>query len=105
MQTMEIETLASSSFSAFLEQSCWIEAGNGILETTVARVRETPNSALPNAQRTPFIVLLRGPEDPVAGDGICALRTEGWRVEGVYINRVMPPLDLAPGAYYQVVFN
>lgn len=105
---MQLETIASERFSALLNRSCWVEVDNGTLELTVAKVWESPNAALPNAKRTPFSVLLRGPESPVLVEGCCALRSgpeDGWRLEGAYIGRVMPPPQLAPGAYYQLIFN
>jgi hypothetical protein len=105
---MKLETMTSAHFSTLLERSCWVETGNGTLELTVAKVREAPHAGLPKATRTPFSVLLRGPESPALLEGSCALRVDGadgWRLEGVYISRVMPPVYLAPGAYYQLVFN
>lgn len=103
-----IETITSAYFAALVDKSCWVEAGGGELELAVHGVRERPHTALPGARRVPFGVLFRGPESPALTDGLCTLRVdgpEGWRLEGVFVNRVVPPPGGAPGAYYQLVVN
>jgi hypothetical protein len=103
-----LETITSAYFTALVEQTIWAETSDGELALTVDSVRELAHAALPNASRIPFTAVFRGPESPTLTDGICSLRAdgpEGWRLEGVFVNRVMPPPGRVPGAYYQLVIS
>lgn len=101
-----LETITAAQFAGLVDKTCWLEADGGPLEVTVHLVKENPRFMLPKASRMPFTVLLRGPESPAMTDGLCHLRVdgpEGWRLEEVFINRIMPPYGEPPGAYYQLV--
>lgn len=100
-----LETLSSAEFRELLEQDCIAIAGEAQLLLVVAEVSEYADSALPNAKRKPFRVLLRGPESPTLSDGLCGLRTPNWFLPEVYLNRVMPRPGSAAGAYYQLIFS
>ena len=103
-----LDSITSAHFLAVSHKSCWIETADGDLELTIEWIKENPNATLPGARCTAFTVLFRGPETPSFRDGIGNLRTDGpdgWRLEGVFLNRVMPPPGNPPGAYYQLIIN
>lgn len=106
--TMMIETLTSAPFAARIGKTLTVEAAEGELAVEVFGVKENPLSAGPNSKRTPFSVTLRGPDSPCLADGCFNLRAEGddgWRLEGVYINRIVPSAGSdGTGAFYQAVF-
>ncbi len=86
-----------------------VEAADGELALEIFGVKENPLSAGPNAQRTPFCVTLRGPDSPCLIDGCFNLRADGedgWRLDGVYINRIIPSANSdGTGAFYQAIFG
>jgi hypothetical protein len=104
-----LDTITSAYFTALLDKTCWMETAGGDLPVTVADVWESPRAALPDACRKPFGVLFQGPQSPtLAEDGTVNLRVDGadgWRLEGAFVNRVMPPPGQGPGVYYQFVVN
>lgn len=106
---MKVETLTSAPFTARIGMNLTVEAAQGELTVEVIEVRDRPSAAGPNSKRTPFSVLLHGPESPNLADGSYHLRADGddnWRLEGCYLNRIIPPASTdGTGAYYQVIFS
>lgn len=106
---MMLDTLNSAPFAALEGKILTVEAAQGELALEVVGVREAPLAAGPNSRRTPFSVLLRGPDSPCLADGCYALRAdegEAWRLEGLYLNRVIQPASSdGRGAFYQVIFG
>ncbi len=109
MLDMQLDSLTSAPFAARIGKTVTIEATEGVLVVDVFGVKETPLSAGPNSKRTPFCVTLRGPDVPCLVDGCYNLRSDGddgWRLEGVYINRIVPSANSdGTGAFYQVAFS
>jgi len=109
MLDMQLDTLTSAPFKAFVGKTLTVEGAEGGLEVEVFSVNDNPLSAGPNSKRTPFCAILRGPMSPVLGDGCFNLRAdgeEGWRIEGVYINRIVPSAQSdGTGAFYQAIFS
>lgn len=106
---MELDTLSSAPFAARIGQNLTVEAAETELELEVFGVKENPLAAGPNSKRTPFNVVLRGPDSPCLSDGCYNLRADdenGWRLDGVNLNRIIPLANSdGTGAFYQVVFN
>lgn len=106
---MMIDTLTSTPFTALIGKRLIVEAAEAELAVEVTGVKENPLAAGPNSKRTPFSVTLRGPDSPCLSDGSYYLRTDGedgWRLEDVYLNRIIPPADSdGTGAFYQVIFG
>lgn len=108
---MMLDTLNSSPFTVREGRSLTVVAAEGELPLEIVDVKENPLAAGPNSKRTPFRVLLRGPDSPCLGDGCYALRAgdddgEAWRLDGVYVNRIIPPASSdGRGAYYQLIFG
>lgn len=106
---MHIGTLDSTPFAARVGKVLTVEAFEEELVLDVISVRENPLAAGPNAKRTPFNVLLQGPDSPCLADGYYHLRVDGedsWRLENIYLNRIIPPANTnGIGAFYQVIFG
>jgi len=106
---MILDTLTSALFVAREGNTLTVEAREDELALNVISITESPLSAGPNSRRTPFKVLLHGPDSPSLADGCYALRADGddaWRLEGVYLNRIIPPASTdGRGAFYQVIFG
>lgn len=104
-----LETLTSAPFMARLGKSLTVEAAGAELALEIFDVKENPLAAGPGSKRTPFSVLLRGPDSPNLADGCYDLRADGedgWRLEGCYLNRVIPLASSdGTGAFYQVIFG
>ncbi|MBS1188762.1 MAG: hypothetical protein H6R10_554 [Rhodocyclaceae bacterium] len=104
-----LDTLTSAPFAARMGKSLTVEAAEGELVLKVLSVKENPLAAGPNAKRTPFSVTLQGPDSPCLSDGCFNLRVDGedgWRLEGVYVNRIIPPANSdGKGAFYQAIFG
>lgn len=109
LDTPILHTLTGEPFAARIGQDLMAEGGNGELALRIYTVKENPLAAGPGSRRTPFRVLLRGPDSPVLADGCFNLRTDGadgWRLEGVYLNRIIPCAGSdGTGAFYQIVFG
>lgn len=107
--TTMLHTLTSEPFAARIGHDLIVEGGNGELALRIYSVKENPLAAGPGSKRTPFRVLLRGPDSPSLADGCFNLRVDGadgWRLEGVYLNRIIPSADSdGTGAFYQIVFG
>lgn len=105
---MTIASLTAAPFATRVGGSLTVEAAEGELALEIFRVTERPLAAGPGARRTPFNVLLRGPDSPWLADGSYTLRMDGvadGRLEGCYVNRIIPPADSdGRGAFYQVAF-
>jgi hypothetical protein len=105
----QLDALTCAPFAARVGKTLTVEAAEGELVLEVFGVKENPLSAGPNAQRTPFCVTLRGPDSPCLVDGCFNLRADGedgWRLAGIYINRIIPSAQSdGTGAFYQVVFG
>lgn len=108
---MMFDTLTSASFASLEGEILTVVAAEGELPLEIVDVKENPLAAGPNSKRTPFRVLLRGPDSPCLGDGCYALRAgdedgETWRLDDVYLNRIIPPASSdGRGAYYQLIFG
>jgi len=106
---MTLDTVTSDFFAAHQGKLLTAEAVNGQLALEIMSVEETPLSAGPNSKRTPFRVLLRGPDSPDLQDGCYTFRAnddENWRLDGIYINRIIAPTHSdGQGAFYQIVFS
>lgn len=104
-----LATFTSTPFAARIGKKLTVEAADGELALEIFGVKENPLSAGPNAQRTPFCVILRGPDSPCLIDGCFNLRADGedgWRLDGVYINRIIPSANSdGTGAFYQAIFG
>lgn len=109
MSDVSLAKLTSAPFAARVGKALTVEAAEGELALEVFSVNESPLSAGPNAQRIPFCVTLRGPDSPSLNDGCFNLRAdgeEGWRLDCIYINRIVPSAHSdGTGAFYQVVFS
>lgn len=106
---MMVDTLTSAPFAANIGKNLTVETAEADLALEVISIKEAPLAAGPNSKRTPFSVILRGPESPCLANGSYHLRTdgeEGWRLESVYLNRIIQPASSdSTGAFYQVIFN
>ncbi len=106
---MQIDSLTSAPFSTRIGKYLTVEAAEDELALEIKSVKENPLAAGPNAKRTPFTVILHGPDSPNLADGQYHLRTDGedgWRIENIYLNRIIPPASSdGTGAYYQVIFG
>jgi hypothetical protein len=109
MSDISLEAFTSAPFAARIGKALTVEAAEGELTLEVFSVKENPLSAGPNARRTPFSVTLRGPDSPCLSDGCFNLRADGedgWRLDGIYINRIVPSAHSdGAGAFYQAVFS
>ena len=108
MFDMQLDSLTSAPFVAHIGKFLTVEADQGTMEVEVLSVKESPASAGPNSKRTPFCVVLRGPLTPFLEDGcfnLCAQGVDGWRLDGVFINRIVPSVNTdGKGAFYQLAF-
>lgn len=104
---MMLDTLTSAPFAAREGKTLTVEASKGELALEIIGVQENPLAAGPNSQRTPFSVMLRGPDSPCLTDGCYALRADdAWRLEAVYLNRIIPPANTdGRGAFYQLILG
>ncbi|MBZ0092005.1 MAG: hypothetical protein K8F27_07265 [Sulfuricellaceae bacterium] len=104
-----LDTLSSALFAVREGKTLTVEAAEQELALEIFSVKENPLAAGFNAKRTPFNVMLRGPDSPCLADGCYALRADGdeaWRLESVYLNRIIPPASSdGRGAFYQAVFG
>lgn len=104
-----MDSLTSAPFAACIGKNLTVEAAEGELALEVLGVKENPLASGPNSKRTPFSVMLRGPDSPSLSDGCFNLRTDGeagWRLEGVYLNRIVPAANSdGSGAFYQAIFG
>ncbi len=106
---MKIDTLTSAPFAALIGKKLIVEAAESEVPLDVIGVNENQLAAGPNSQRTPFSVMLRGPESPCLANGhyhIKADNDEAWRLQGIYLNRIIPPGNSdGTGIFYQLVFG
>ncbi len=106
---MTIDTLTSVPFTALIGKELIVEAAEAELVVEVISVKENPLAAGPNSKRTPFSTILRGPDSPCLSNGSYHLRADGkdsWRMEDIYLNRIIPPADSdGTGVFYQVIFG
>jgi hypothetical protein len=104
-----LDTLTSTPFADRIGKTLTFEAADGELALEIIGVKEAPLAAGPNSKRTPFRMILQGPESPCLSDGCFNIRADGddgWRLEGVYVNRIIPPANSdGVGAFYQVIFG
>lgn len=109
MLDMQLDSLTSAPFAARIGKTVAVEATEGVLVVEVLGVKENPLSAGPNSKRTPFCVTFRGPDVPHLVDGCYNLHADGddgWRLDGVYINRIIPSASSdGKGAFYQAAFS
>lgn len=106
---MLLDTLTSAPMAARIGKNLIVEAAETELMLEVISVKENSVAAGPNAKRTPFNVVLHGPDSPCLADGHYHLRVDdenSWRLENVYLNRIIPPAGTdGTGAFYQVIFG
>jgi hypothetical protein len=105
---MMLDTLPSTQFAARAGKELVVETAQGDFALEILSVKENPLAAGPNSKRTPFSVLLHGPDTPCLADDCYALRIddEALRLEGIYLNRIIPPANTdGCGAFYQVIFG
>ncbi len=106
---MILDTLTGDFFAAHQGKLLTVDAVDEQLALEVMSVEETPQSAGPNSKRTPFRVLLRGPDSPCLYDGCYSFRAndaEDWRLDDIYINRIIAPANSdGQGAFYQIIFS
>lgn len=106
---MQLDTLISAPFAARVGKCLTAETSAGDFALEVINVKENPRGAGSNAKRIPFSVVLRGAASPCLSDDSYTLRAddeESWRLEGVYVNRIIPPSSTdGQGAFYQVIFS
>jgi hypothetical protein len=106
---MMVETLTSAPFTTLIGKNIIVEAAEAELAIEVISVKENPLAAGPNAKRTPFSVVLRGPDSPSLSDGSYHLRSDdkkSWRLENIYLNRIIPLAESdGTGAFYQAIFG
>lgn len=104
-----LDTLTSAAFAARIGKLVTVETAEGDLTVEILGVSENPKATGPDAQRTPFSVMLRGPDSPCLADGCFNLRAddgEGWRLDAIYLNRIIPAANTdGKGAFYQVIFG
>lgn len=104
-----LDTLTSAAFAGRIGKLVTVETAEGELTLEILGVTENPKAAGPNAQRTPFSVMLRGPDSPCLADGCFNLRVdgeEGWRLDAIYVNRIVPAANTdGKGAFYQTIFG
>jgi hypothetical protein len=106
---MMVDTLTRVPFETRIGKNVTVEAAEAELTLEIVNVKENPLAAGPNSKRTPFSVVLRGPESPCLSDGSYHLRADdedSWRLENVYLNRIIPLANSdGTGAFYQLVFG
>ncbi|MBS3667219.1 DUF6916 family protein [Vreelandella boliviensis] len=104
-------TITAADFQPLQGQVCIFETTPPALSVslTVEQVTSRPDCQVPGTDgaREPFGVLLSGQQDEVdftSATGVLRLGDEAT-LEGVYINRVLPPIGGDPRPWYQLVFN
>jgi hypothetical protein len=109
--TLDLATLSLDSFARASGAALTLVHGDQSLVLTLAAVRAHPAAAGPDSQRIPFSLLLRA--DEAARHPILGLREligdlhglDCGVVAGVMVVRVLRPVGLPAGAYYQVTFG
>jgi hypothetical protein len=105
---MNLDTLTEAPFAARVGATLTLEATDGELALEILDVKLHPLAAGPGAKRTPFNVILRGPDSPDLPDGHYHLRLDGeggGRLEMCFVNRIIPPANTdGRGAFYQIAF-
>ncbi|KIN16324.1 hypothetical protein E0L35_19560 [Halomonas sp. ATBC28] len=103
-------TITAADFQPLQGKECTFEATSALsVKLTVEQITSRPDCQVPGADeaREPFGVLLSGQQDEVdftSATGVLRLG-DGATLEGVYINRVLPPMGGDPRPWYQLVFN
>lgn len=104
-------TITVADFQPLQGKVCFFETTTPALSVrlTVEQVTSRPDCQMPGAgeAREPFCVLLSGQQDEAdftSATGVLRLGN-GATLEGVYINRVLPPMGGDPRPWYQLVFN
>lgn len=104
-------TITAADFQLLQGKVCIFETANPTLSVrlTVEQVTSRPDCQVPGTDeaRQPFGVLMFGQQDEVdftSATGVLRLG-DGATLEGVYINRVLPPMGGDPRPWYQLVFN
>lgn len=103
-------TITAADFQPLQGKVCVFEATPTLsIQLTVEQVESRPDCQVPGSgeAREPFCVLLSGQQDEAdftSATGVLRLG-EGATMEGVYINRVLPPMGGNPRPWYQLVFN
>lgn len=104
-----LDTLTSAAFSGRIGKLLTVETAEGDLTVEILGVKENLRATGPNTRRTPFSVMLRGPDSPCLADGCFNLRAdgeEGWRLDAIYVNRIIPAANTdGKGAFYQVILG
>lgn len=103
-------TITAADFQPLQGKECTFEATSALsVKLTVEQITSRPDCQVPGAgeAREPFGVLLSGQQaevDFTSATGVLRLG-DGATLEGVYINRVLPPMGGDPRPWYQLVFN
>lgn len=108
---ISIKELESGLFDPDAARPFHLVAGDISLPVTLMECKERPDSAGPDCVRTPFSLVFRAELDEAHpmqnalefhGD-IHGLDEGG--VPGLLIHRILRPVKMPEGAYYQVIFN
>jgi len=110
-RALDLATLSADRFAGSVGTPLTLVHEDQSLELSLAEVKSNPNGAGPDSQRTPFSLILRADED--TAHPIQSLRQltadlhglEEGVVAGVMVVRVLRPVGLPPGAYYQISFS
>ncbi|OWV29187.1 hypothetical protein [Halomonas campaniensis] len=103
-------TITAADFQPLQGKVCVFEATPTLsMQLTVEQVTSRPDCLVPGSVevREPFCVLLSGQQNETSvtsATGVLRLGDEAT-LEGVYINRVLPPMGGVPRPWYQLVFN
>ncbi|MCL7930206.1 DUF6916 family protein [Halomonas llamarensis] len=103
-------TITAADFQPLQGKACVFEATPTLsVQLTVEQVKSRPECQVPGSckAREPFRVLLSGQQDEAdftSATGVLRLG-DGAAMEGVYINRVLPPVGDNLRPWYQLVFN
>lgn len=105
-----LDKLSAGDFTGLIGEGFTVVIMNGPdIEMTLEQVKEKPESANPEAgddERTPFSLFFKGDAGYGVDSGIFDLRHAKFPgdIQGVNINRVLPPDADNQSAWYQVIF-
>lgn len=76
-----------------------------LAEVEIALVEASPLKDHGMADRPPFLLVFHTPPEVQLLDGNYILKCGNWGPDRISIWSLIPPVNAAPGYYYQAVFN
>ncbi|WP_417459539.1 hypothetical protein [Kordiimonas sp.] len=108
---LPVGDLTSQLFSGGVDTAFSFVAGDLAMPVQLMECKEKPDSAGPDSTRTPFLLVFRADVDEghlmqqaVEFHGSIQGLEDG-SVDGLLIHRMLRPMNMPEGAYYQVIFN